>query len=89
MTLLEGALVALVIIWTIIFIMIGVIVFVVYRMIKHALDKANKILDETQTKAEEFDLPSKLVTASVIGFMAKQSVGPLMKLIGGLVSRKK
>ena len=89
MTLLEGALVALVIIWTIIFIMIGVIVFIVYRMIKHALDKANKILDETQTKAEEFDLPSKLVTASVIGFMAKQSVGPLMKLIGGLVSRKK
>lgn len=89
MTLLEGALVALVIIWTIIFIMIGVIVFVVYRMIKHALDKANKILDETQTKAEEFDLPSKLVTASVIGFMAKQSVGPLMKLIGGFISRKK
>jgi preprotein translocase subunit SecY len=89
MTLLEGALVALVIIWTIIFIIGAVMFFLFVRMVKQMFDKANKILDETQTKAEEFDLPSKLVTASVIGFMAKQSVGPLIKLIGGFISRKK
>ncbi len=89
MTLLEGALVALVIIWTVIFIIIGVMVFIVYRMVKRALDKANNILDVTQTKAEEFDLPSKLVIGSVLGFMAKQSIGPLMKIIGGALNRKK
>lgn len=89
MTLLEGALVVLVIIWTVIFIIIAVMVFIVYRMVKRALDKANNILDITQTKAEEFDLPSKLVVGSIIGFMAKQSMGPIMKLFGGLISRKK
>lgn len=89
MTLLEGALVTLVIIWTIIFIIIGVMVFVVYRMVKRALDKANHILDVTQTKAEEFDLPSKLVVGSVLGFMAKQSMGPLLRLITGALNRKK
>lgn len=89
MTLLEGALVALILIWTVIFIIIAVVIFIIYRSVKRALDKANKILDETQTKAEEFDLPSKIVTASVIGFMAKQSVGPLMKLVGKVISKKK
>ena len=89
MTLLEGALVALILIWTLIFIIIAVVIFVIYRSIKRALDKANTILDETQSKAEAFDLPSKIVTASVIGFMAKQSFKPLMKLIGGFISKKK
>jgi len=89
MTLLEGALVGLVIIWTVIFIIIAVIVFVVYRMVKRALNKANNILDITQTKAEEFDLPSKLVMGSILGFMAKQSIGPIMKLFSGLISKKK
>lgn len=88
MSLLEGALVALILIWTVIFIIIAVVVFVIYRSIKRALDKANHILDVTQTKADEFDLPSKLVIGSVIGFMAKQSIGPLMKIIGKAVSRK-
>jgi preprotein translocase subunit SecY len=89
MTVLEGALVTLVLIWTVIFVVVLVIAVVVYRSLKRALDKANAILDETQAKAEEFDLPSKIVTASVIGFMAKQSVGPLMKLIGRQFSKKK
>jgi large-conductance mechanosensitive channel len=66
MTLLEGALVALILIWTVIFIIIAVVVFVIYRSIKRALDKANKILDETEAKAEEFDLPSKIVIGSII-----------------------
>jgi preprotein translocase subunit SecY len=89
MSLLEGALVTLVLIWTVIFVVVLIIAVVVYRSLKRALDKANAILDETQAKAEEFDLPSKIVTASVIGFMAKQSVGPLMKLIGRQFSKKK
>ena len=89
MTVLEGALVALILIWTLIFIIIAVVVFVIYRSVKRALDKANKILDETEAKAEEFDLPSKIVIGSVIGFMAKQSVGPLIKLIGKAVSKKR
>ena len=89
MTLLEGALVALILIWTVIFIIIAVAIFLLYKSVKRALDKANTILDETQAKAEEFDLPSKLVTASVVGFIAKQSMGPLMKFIGRAVSKKK
>ncbi len=86
---LEGALVALILIWTLIFIIIAVVVFIIYRSIKKALDKANQILDETQAKAEEFDLPSKIVIGSVLGFMAKQSIGPLMKLVGKQFSKKK
>ena len=89
MSLLEGALVSLVLLWTAIFVVVLVMAVVIYRSLKRALDKANAILDETQAKAEEFDLPSKIVTASVIGFMAKQSVGPLMKLISSKFSKKK
>lgn len=70
---LETALIILVTIWTIIFGIIAIAIFIIFLNIRKALKKANQILDETEAKAKSVDLPSKIVIASILGFMAKNS----------------
>ena len=74
---LEIALVILIAVWTFIFALIAIALLVIFFSIRRALKKANQILDETEEKARQVDLPSKIVIASILGFMAKNSVGIL------------
>ncbi|EKD90719.1 MAG: hypothetical protein ACD_30C00098G0001 [uncultured bacterium] len=89
MSLLEIALVTLVSIWTIIFVIIAVAILLVFFAIRRALQKANKILDETEDIAKRVDLPSKVVIASILGFMAKNMAGSVKDIIGVFLKSKK
>ena len=89
MSVLEIALIILVVIWSIIFIIIAVALIMVFWAIKKAITKANTILDKTEAVADKVDLPSKFVIASIVGFMAKNSLGPIARIISGFLSKKK
>ncbi len=84
----ETALIVLVIIWTIIFITVAIAVIFIFLAIRRAVNKANKIIDVTEEKANKFDLPSKLVTAGVLAFMVKNSGETIKKVIQLLASNK-
>lgn len=89
MSALEVALIILVVIWSIIFIILAAALVMLILTIRKALTKANQIIDKTGAVADKVDLPSKIVIASIIGMVAKNSIGPLTKLIAGFLSRKK
>lgn len=89
MTVLEIALIVLVIIWSIIFIVIAVALIMVALAVKRAITKANAILDKTGAITDKVDLPSKVVIASIVGFMAKNSLGPIARIVAGFLGRKK
>lgn len=86
---LETALVILVVIWTIIFAFIAIAILLVFLSIKKALKKANNILDETEAAAKRVDLPSKVVIASILGFMAKNSFTSIKNIIQTFKGKKK
>lgn len=85
---LEIALIVLVVIWSIIFIIIAIALVMLILTIKKGLAKANDILDKTGAVADKVDLPSKLVMATIVGFVAKNSFGTIRKLVSGLMSKK-
>lgn len=70
---LEIILVILVSVWTLIFIVVAGAIVVVFLGVKRAVDKANKILEETEDVARRVDLPSKVVIASILAFLAKNT----------------
>ena len=86
---LEIALIILITIWSLIFIAIGIMVLVIFLSIKRAMTKVDRILDKTEELANKADLPSKLVTASIVGFMAKNGLGTVRKIISTVMSFKK
>lgn len=86
---LEIALVILISVWSIIFIMIGVGLLLIFWAVKRAIDKANNILDRTEEVANKVDLPSKVVIASIVAFMAKNSFGGLKNIISETFLKKK
>ena len=89
MTGLETALIILVSIWSIIFMTIGIAILLVFLAVKKAVDKANKILDRTEEVANKVDLPSKVVIASILSFMAKNSAGGIKELVSSFFRGKK
>jgi len=89
MTVLEATLIILVVIWSIIFLIIGIALVMIFFSIKRAIGKANDILDKTEAVADKVDLPSKVVMASIVAFMAKNSFGTIKKIIGSIMSSKK
>ena len=89
MTVLEATLIILVVIWSIIFLIIGIALVMIFFSIKRAIGKANDILDKTEAVADKVDLPSKVVMASIVAFMAKNSFGTIKKIIGNIMSAKK
>jgi len=89
MEVLEIVLIVLVVIWSVIFLIIAAALIMVFLAVKRALVKANRILDKTEAVAGKVDFPSKMVIASIVGFMAKNSMGPVARLIAGFISRKK
>lgn len=84
----EIALIILITIWSIIFIVIGIAVILVILSIRRAIKKVDTILDKTEELANKVDLPSKLITASIVGFMAKNGYGTLKRLISAVMSFK-
>lgn len=88
MSVLEIALIILVVIWSIIFIIIAIALIMVAFAVKRAVTKANDILDKTENIANKVDLPSKVVIASIVAFIAKNSFGTIKKIIGGIISKK-
>lgn len=86
---LETALVILVVIWTIIFAFIAIAILLVFLSIRKALKKANNILDETEAAAKRVDLPSKVVIASILGFMAKNSFTSIKNILQAFRGKKK
>lgn len=89
MTAIEIALIILVAIWSIIFLIIGIALVMIFFAVKRAITKANDILDKTEAVADRVDLPSKVVMASIVAFMAKNSIGPIKKLISTIMAKKK
>lgn len=89
MSILEIALIVLVVIWSIIFIIIAIALVMLILTIRKALVKANDIIDKTHAVADKVDLPSKVVIATIVGFLAKNSLGPIIRTISGFLSRKK
>ncbi len=85
----EIALIVLITIWSVIFIVIGLAVIVVFLSIRRAMRKVDNILDKTEELANKADLPSKLVTASIMSFMAKNGYTTIKKLITSIMSFKK
>lgn len=88
MSVLETALIILIVIWSIIFLIIGIALVMIFFAIKRAIGKANDILDKTEAVADKVDLPSKVVMASIVAFMAKNSFGTIKKIISGIMSKK-
>lgn len=89
MSALEIALIILVSIWSIIFIIIAIAVIMLVVAIRKGISKANTFLDKTGAVADKVDLPSKLVIATIVGFVAKNSFGTVKKIISGFLSKNK
>lgn len=88
MSALEIALIILVAIWSVVFLIIGIALVMIFFAVKRAITKANDILDKTEAVADKVDLPSKVVMASIVAFMAKNSFGTIKRIISGIMSRK-
>lgn len=89
MNILEIALTILVSVWTVIFLMIAIAGFLIYRSIKKGLDKVNKFLDTTEEIAESASIPTKVVVASIVGFMAKNGISGLKNVARNFFDKKR
>ncbi len=81
MGILEFVLVILVSVWTVIFVLIALVVLIILIAIRKGLKRADKILEETEDVARRIDLPSKIVVASIMAFLAKSSIRSLRDLV--------
>ena len=81
MGILEAILVVLVSVWTVIFIIVALILVIVLVAIRKGLSRANKILEETEDIAKKADLPSKIVVAAILAFLAKHSIRSVKDLV--------
>lgn len=85
---LELLLIILVSLWTVIFMVVAAAILLVFLGVKRAVDKANKILDETEDVAKRVDLPSKVVIASILTFLAKNTAGQVKDLISEFLLKR-
>lgn len=88
MDVLQIALVILVSVWTIIFIIMGIAMYFIYRSVRRAMDKVNRFLDTTEEMAESARLPSKVIMGAVMGFLAKNSANMLKNMIASKFGKK-
>lgn len=71
MNTLETALVILVSIWSIIFIIFGVSMVVIFLSLKKSIDKINNILSEAEDLTHGVSVTGKAVAGSILGFLNK------------------
>lgn len=77
---LEIALVILVSVWTIIFVILAVMMFIIFLAIKQTVDKFNHLIDQTERAAEEVQLPLKMAMAGIAGMASKNAFDALRRL---------
>lgn len=79
MTTLEGALVFLILIWTLIFIIFGVALTIILVGLKKSIDKINRILDNAENLTHSLNTPAKA---------AATAAGAAMGLLEKFLSNK-
>ncbi len=89
MTPLETALVILISIWTIIFILVGIGMIVLFIQIRKAIDKVNQILQTTEDIAERVEIPIRTISAGILGFIGKISAQGISSFIKNKTSGKR
>ncbi len=82
---LEIALIILVFIWSLIFVIFGTVLIIIFLRIKHSLEKLNKILDTTGDVASGV----KAMAAGAASIFGKSRVSSIKKLVAKTVGRKK
>ncbi len=83
MTTLEGALVFLILIWTVIFIIFGISMVIVMMGLKKSIDKINRILDSAQNITESLNTPAKAAASAagaIVGLIERFSKKPTRRV---------
>lgn len=89
MTILETALVVLVVIWSIIFIIIAVALVYLLKEFKTALDKVHIILERGERAAKEVETTARMTSLGVAGILAKSGTSKLKQITQRVLSRKR
>ena len=76
---LETVLVILILVWTIIFIIVGIAVVIFLKGIKSALDRINHILETADSVAEGVSIPVKAVAGALMGMAGKAAMKQIKK----------
>lgn len=76
---LETALVVLVIIWTLIFVVVAVGMFILLLGLKRALDKINRILDQGEDVAKGIGAVGKAAAGGLAGLLIEKAGNRLKK----------
>ena len=77
---LEIALILLVSVWTLIFVIIAVMIFIIFLALKKTVTKFNNLLDTTEAAAQEAQLPLKMAMAGIAGMMSKNAFDTIRKI---------
>lgn len=72
MTPIETALIVLIIVWSIIFIIFGVAMFIILLGVKKGIDKINSILDDAHTLTSGVSRPIQAATNTLMGLVGKK-----------------
>ncbi len=83
----EVALIILISIWSIIFVIVGISVFILFRQIKRTFDKLEHIVDTLENFTEDIAAPVGKVIASAAVF--KDAFNAIGKMVGGSKSQPK
>ncbi len=89
MTPLETALVILISIWTIIFILVGVGMIILFFQIRRAVTKVNHILQTTEDIAERVEIPIRTISAGILGFVGKMSAQGITNFLKSKTSKRR
>jgi len=72
MGILEGALITLVLVWTLIFVVLGIAVIIFLRGMKKSLDKINNILSQAETftnNVTKMETPMRVMGSALMGII--------------------
>lgn len=72
MSALESVLVLMVVVWTVVFIGVGIGIFYILYQVKKAIDKLNNILQATENMANNVEAPLKFAASKLINYFFKK-----------------
>lgn len=75
----QALLVAVVIILTIMLVVIGYQVFYILRQLRQTIDKANKVLDNTQSISEDVKAPVSSISELLMGLKSGMAITSFLK----------
>lgn len=80
MTSFESALVILIFIWSVIFVLVGIFIAIIFWRIKQAVDKVNKILQTTENIAERVEMPIRTISSGLLSLLGKPTVESIKEI---------